>query len=157
MFYRNKAWKKKDADTTFNVTMGSYDGVELCELIGIYIKSLLKNILSKDNMGLYRDNGLFILRKIHKQQRNRIRKKIISILKNIDFKIEIVANLTEVDFLVVTFTLENNTYRPYKKPNNKLIYTGVSSNHPPQIKKQFTKIISDRLLPNYTKSLTKTP
>ena len=108
-------------------------------------------------MGLYRDNGLFILRKIHKQQRNRIRKKIISILKNIDFKIEIVANLTEVDFLVVTFNLENNTYRPYKKPNNKLIYTGVSSNHPPKIKKQFTKIISDRLLPNYTKSLTKTP
>ena len=27
----------------------------------------LKNILSKDNMGLYRDNGLFILRKINKQ------------------------------------------------------------------------------------------
>ena len=135
MFYGNKAWKKKDADTTFNVMMGSSDGVQLCELIGIYIKSLLKNILSKDNMGLYRDNGLFILRKIHKQQRNRIQKKIISILKNIDFKIEIVANLTEVDFLVVTFNLENNTYRPDKKPNNKLIYTDVSSNHPPKIKK----------------------
>ena len=148
LFYRNEAWKKKDTDTTFDVTMGSYDGADLCELIGIYIQSLLTNILSKDNMGLYRDDGLFILRKINKQQTDRVRKKIISIFKNIDFKIEIVTNLTEVDFLDVTFNLENNTYRPYKKPNDKLIYIDVSSNHPPQIKKQLTKIISDRLSRN---------
>ena len=89
--------------------MGSYDGAEFCDLIGIYIQSLLTNILSKDNMGLYRDDGLFILRKINKQQADRVRKKIISIFKNIDFKIEIVTNLTEVDFLDVTFNLENNT------------------------------------------------
>ena len=44
--------------------------------------------------------------------------------------------------------LENNTYRPYKKLNDKLIYIHVSSNHPPQIKKQITKIISDRLSQN---------
>ena len=125
--------------------MGSYDGAEVCELIGIYIQSLLTNILSKDNMGLYRDNGLFILRKINKQQADKIRKKIISIFKNINFKIEIVTNLIEIDFLGVTFNLENNTYRPYKKPNDKLIYIDVSSNHPPQIKKQLTKIVSDRL------------
>ena len=77
-------------------------------------------------MGLYRGDGLFILRKINKQQTDKIRKKIISILKSINFKIEIVTNLTEVDFLDVTFNLENNTYRPYKKPNDKLIYTDVS-------------------------------
>ena len=148
LFYENEALKKKDTDTTFDVTMGSYDGAEVCELIGIYIQSLLTNILSKDNMGLYRDNGLFILRKINKQQTDKIRKKIISIFKNINFKIETVTNLTEVDFLDVTFNLENNTYRPYKKPNDKLIYIDVSSNHPPQIKKQLTKIISDRMSRN---------
>ena len=96
-------------------------------------------------MGLYRDDGLFILRKINTQQTDGVRKKIISIFKNIDFKIEIVTNLTEVDFLDVTFNLENSTYRPYKKPNDKLIYIDVSSNHPPQIKRQLTKIISERL------------
>ena len=148
MFYENEAWKKKDTNTTFDVTMGNYDGAEVWELIGIYIQSLLTNILSKDNMGLYRDDGLFILRKINKQQTDKIRKKIISIFKNINFKIEIVTNLTEVDFLDVTFNLENNTYRPYKKPNDKLIYIDVSSNHPTQIKKQLTKIISDRLSRN---------
>ena len=131
MFYENEAWKKKDTDTTFDVTMGSYDGAELCELIGIYIQSLITNILSKDNTGLYRDNGLFILRKINKQQTDKIRKKIINIFKNIDFKIEIVTNLVEVDFLDITFNLENNKYRPYKKPNDKLVYIDASSNHPP--------------------------
>ena len=148
LFYENEAWKKKDTDTTFDVTMGSYGGAELCELIGIYIQFLLTNILSKDNMDLNRDDGLFILRKINKQQTDRIRKKIISIFRIICFKIEIVTNLIEADFLDVTFNLENNTYRPYKKPNDQLIYIDVSSNHPPQIKKQLTKIISDCLSQN---------
>ena len=66
----------------------------------------------------------------------------------IDFKIEIVTNLAEIDFLDVTFNLENNTYHPYKKSNENLIYIDVSSNHPPQIKNQITKVISDRLSQN---------
>ena len=105
--FGNEAWKKKDADITFDVTMGSYD---VAELIGINIQCLLTNILSKDNMVLYRDDGLFILCKINKQHTDRVRKELISIFKNIDFKIEVVTNLTEVDFLDVTFNLENNTY-----------------------------------------------
>ena len=46
---------------------------------------------------------------------------------------------------IKTFHLENKTYRPYKQPNDKLIYIHISSNHPPQIKKQLTKIISHSL------------
>ena len=34
---------------------------------------------------------------------------MIRIFKNINFKTEIVTNLTEVDFLGVTFNLENKT------------------------------------------------
>ena len=58
--------------------------------------------------------------------------------KDIGFniKIEISTNINEVDFLDVTFNLENNTYWPYKKPNDKLIYIHTNSNHPPQIIKQ---------------------
>ena len=60
-------------------------------------------------MGLYRDDALFILCKISKQQIDRVLKKMIRIFKNINFKTEIVTNLTEVDFLGVTFNLENKT------------------------------------------------
>ena len=88
-----KHGRKKDFDTTFDVTVGSYDGAELCRIIGINIQSLLTNILSKNNMGLYRGDGLFTIGKINKQQTGRIRKKMIIIFKNIDFQIEFVTNL----------------------------------------------------------------
>ena len=58
-------------------------------------------------------------------------KKDQSIFKSIDFKIEITINLTEADFLDVTFNLERNIYRPYKKPNDNFTHINTSSNHPP--------------------------
>ena len=33
----------------------------------------------------------------------------MSLFENVDFKIEILINLTEIDFLDVTFNLESNT------------------------------------------------
>ena len=86
--------EEKGHDSSFDVTKGSYDGGELCEWIGIYIQSLLESCLEKDQMGLYRDDGLIILRNINNQQTDKIQKKIISVFKCIDFKIEITTNLT---------------------------------------------------------------
>ena len=37
LFPDNKTWKKKTADSYFHVTMGSFDGAESCELVGLYI------------------------------------------------------------------------------------------------------------------------
>ena len=37
LFSDNKTWKKKSTDSCFNVTMGSFDGAEICELVGLYI------------------------------------------------------------------------------------------------------------------------
>ena len=54
-----------------------------------------------------------------------------------------------MDFLDVTYNLERNTYRPYKKPNDNLTYVNISSNHPPQIIKHVTKKISERLSRNF--------
>ena len=41
--------------------MGSYDGVEVCESVGIYILSTLGQRIDKKDTGLYRDDGLIIL------------------------------------------------------------------------------------------------
>ena len=53
-----------------------------------------------------------------------------------------------VDFLDVTYNLNIGTYKPYKKPNNPLLYLNKSSNHPPQIINQLPRIISYRLSRN---------
>ena len=72
--------RKKKTKALFNVTMGRYDGTKLCELISIFIQSLLESTLEKDQMVLYRDNVLITLRIINSQRREKkIRKKIISI------------------------------------------------------------------------------
>ena len=48
----------------------------------------------------------------------------------------------------VTFNLLDGTYKPYKKPNDQLLYVNTSSNHPPQIIKQLPISISNRLSNN---------
>ena len=62
-------------------------------------------------------------------------------------------NLVEVNFLEVTFNLRNGSHRPYKKSNDELKYINVSSSHPPQILKQFTTTISNRLSRNSLREL----
>ncbi len=37
LFNDGKPWTKKDSNSLFDVTMGSYDGAEICELIGLFI------------------------------------------------------------------------------------------------------------------------
>ena len=68
-------------------------------------------------MDYNRDDGFILLRNINSKQTDRLRKRIFKKFQSIGFKIEIVTNLQEVDFLDVTFNLINNTYRPYKKLN----------------------------------------
>ena len=69
--------------------MGSFDGAEIWELVGLYIQSNLENILPKTNVGLYRDDRLIILRNLNGQQMNKKRKTIIKMFKNIGFNIDI--------------------------------------------------------------------
>ena len=68
--------------------------------------------------------------------------------KDTGFSIDIQTNIKEVDFLDVMLNLQNDTYRPYKKANDKLLYIHSSLNHPPQIIKQLPNSISERLPKN---------
>ena len=94
--------------------MGSFDGAEICELVGLYIQSKLEKILPKSNFGLYRDDGLALLRNLNGQETDKVRKNIIRVFKDIGFSLEIETNLKEVDLLDISLNLRNGTYRPYK-------------------------------------------
>ena len=111
--------------------MGSFDGAEICELVGLYIQSKLEKILPKSNFGLYRDDELALLRNLYGQQTDKGSESIIGAFKDIDFSLEIETNLKKVDFLDVLPNLRNGTCRPYKKPNDRLLYIHSLSNHPP--------------------------
>ena len=69
--------------------MDSFEGNGICEPVGLYIQSNLENILPKTNFGLYRDNGLILLRNLNGQQMDKKRTTFIKIFKDIGFSIDI--------------------------------------------------------------------
>ena len=57
----------KKQNEAFDVTMGSYDGAEVCELVGLFILSELTKLIDKNSIGLYRDDGLAILKTVREK------------------------------------------------------------------------------------------
>ena len=142
LLYNNKTpWHKKSNDS-FDVTMGSFDGAETCELIGLYILSQLQDL--DINVGLYRDDGLAVSRKTPRQT-EQTKKDICKIFHKNNLKITIEANLKSVDFLDITMDLRTETHKPYMKPNNTPLYVHKKSNHPPNILKNIPDSINRRL------------
>ncbi len=66
LYHQNSPWMKRNAENTFDVTMGSYDGAETCELIGLYMLSLIAPKF-KDQVGLYRDDGIAVCKATPKE------------------------------------------------------------------------------------------
>ena len=50
-----------------------------------------------------------------------------------------------VDFLDVTFNLDDGTYKPFMKPNDSPLYININSNHPPSILENIPKSVNRRL------------
>ena len=70
----------------------------------------------------------------------------MKVMKDLGFQIEIETNLKK--YLDVTFNLKSGLYKPYKKPNDQLLYVTTSSNHPPQVIKQLPNSINRKLIEN---------
>ena len=87
-------WVKK-GDKCWDVTMGSWDGAEVCDLTGLFILSQCQNLGA--NFGLYRDDGLGECRK-RPQQIENIKKQLCNIFKENGLKITIEANKKVVHF-----------------------------------------------------------
>ena len=62
LFDNETAWTKKNQSNMFDVTMGSFDGAKVCELIGLFLLDNLSEKCGKNNVGLYRDDGLVLLK-----------------------------------------------------------------------------------------------
>ena len=146
LFHENEPWVKREGDENFDVLIGCLDGAKVCDLTGLYILSKIKSVFENQNdVGLYRDDGLGILRNLSGPQIERVRKEIIKIFKECGLSITTKTNLKVVQFLDIELDLINNTYRPYKKPNDNPMYINVKSNHPLSIIKQIPPSFNRRL------------
>ena len=64
LFNDSKAWLKKVDNEDFDVPMGCFDGAEVCELASSLILTKLCDVLQRENVGLYRDDGLVIVKQM---------------------------------------------------------------------------------------------
>ena len=91
----------------FDKTIGCYDGSEVCEVVRMYLLSLLGKRFGEENVDLYRDDGLAILKNTSGPQTDRARKDLIKLFQDNGLKITVETNLSRVDFLDVTYTPAN--------------------------------------------------
>ena len=135
-------WCRK-GQSNFDVTMGSPDGAECCELVGLFLLDQLKHM--DMSIGLYRDDGLGVVCNKTARQVDQMKKEICRIFRDNNLRATIEANLKTIDFLDITMNLEANEYQPFMKPNNTPLYVNRYSNHPPAITKNIPESVNRRL------------
>ena len=144
LFKDGTPWQKKNSADPFDVTMGSADGAETCELVGLYLLNQISTIIPSHDVGIYRDDGLAVIHKSPKETED-LKKKLCKKFKDLGLEISAEANIKTVDFLDVTFDLKTKVYKPYTKPDNKHLYVHRMSNHPPSVTKHIPQSIESRL------------
>ena len=146
LFHENSAWRKKSVEPgNFDVTMGSFDGSETAEIVGLFILNKLSLKFGIECVGLYRDDGLALMKNVTGPRAERMKKDLIKIFKTFNLKITAETNLKGTDFLDVYFNLQNGKYKPYHKPNDVPRYVHAKSNHPPVILKRIPEMIEKRV------------
>ena len=145
LFNEKIPWVKKDGSEDFDVPMGCFDGAVVYELVGTFNLNKLKNVFQNNIFGLYRDDGLAVIKGFSGPEIERLKRNVVKTFKDYGLNITIEANLHTVNYLDVTFDLQKGTYLPYRKPDNPPVYINSCSNHPSTVIKQLPKSISKGL------------
>ena len=143
LYHQNVPWKKKSTNNLFEVTMDSYDGAKTCKLMGTYMLSLITPKF-KGKVGLRHDGGLAVC-KVTSKRIEKTKQEVSNIFKSNGLKITIETNKKTINFLDITLALTSGFFKPFMKPNNKLLYIHRQSNHPPTLLKNISHNINKRL------------
>ena len=114
-------------------------GAKVWELIGIFMLSILSKHINKNHTGLYRDDGLTILKNNSGPEAEKLKKKFQKLFKEKDLDIIVQWSLKITNYLDITLNLNDGSYRPYRKPNEETNYVHINSDHPPSIIKEIPR------------------
>ena len=93
---------KKDGTEDFDVPMGCFNRVEVYELVGTFILNKLKNVFLNNTFGLYRDDGLAVIKGFSGPEIERLKRNVIKTFKDYGLNITTEVNLHAVNYLDVT-------------------------------------------------------
>ena len=82
--------------------MGSYDGAEVCDLVGLFMFNILAEKFGKENIGVYRDDGLAVIKGTSDRLADKARIDVCAIFKKFGLRILAeVVNHQDMNFLDV--------------------------------------------------------
>ena len=87
LYHNNEPWIKKDGNGEFDVTMGSYDGGKVCEVVGLFMLDIISKKYLKENIELYRDDGLSVFKNQTCHQNDKVRKELIRMFQDHHLKL----------------------------------------------------------------------
>ena len=93
------------------MSIGAYDGAKLCELVGTYMLNVLSKKYNKNDLGLHCDEGLVVLENKSGSKSEQVKKNIQKIFKEHGLDVTIQCNIKVVNYLDVTFNLNDGTYK----------------------------------------------
>ena len=143
LYHDDQVWRKSNG--LFDVTMGSYDGAQITDLVGLMLLAKMRDKFPDICFALYRDDGIGHHKRIKPQQLEKLKQQLRGFFREYTLEITVDTGLTQVNFLDVTFDLHNNTYQPYRKPNDNPLYIHTQSNHPKHIVNNVPLAINKRL------------
>ena len=141
LYSDGQPWTKK-GEEDFDIPMGSFDGAEVCELVGLYLLHLLKD--TKQDLGLYRDDMLGVTR-LRGRSLEKMKQKIQSIFQEAGLKVIGTVGLEATDFLDIFLNLRTGTHRSFVKEGDQPTYVHSQSNHPPLVLKNIGLGVNKRL------------
>ena len=135
-------WTKKNG--VFDVSVGSFDGAECCDVVGLFLLHHLKREFPLEKLSLYRDDGIGITAK-HGPQASKLEKELHAFFRRFNLRITTEVNVKRTDFLDVVLYLGTGRTAPYKKPMDNPLYVHKESSHPDTILRQIPLSVGERL------------
>ena len=132
-----------EKDGLFDVTMGTCDDAEICELLGTFLLDKISEKYDKNSIGLYREDALSVSESKSGTHLERINKRLQKTFKDFDLEIVGKFNLTIVNDLDVALNLSDGFFKPYDKLNDVIQYINKEYNHPPNLIKHLTASIQN--------------
>ena len=97
--------------------MGALDGAEVCELIGLCIIGTINESIKFERIGLYRDNGLAVLKSANGRDSECMRKRMVKTFEDNGLSISSQASIASANFFDVSLYQTTESYKPCRKPN----------------------------------------
>ena len=101
----------------FDVPMGSFNGAEICEMVGLYILNAMtagpKLIFRKNEVGLYRDNSLGIIPERGCSTRD-LNRRLKKLFMDMGLNITTDSGMKCTDFLDVELDLDSGEFCPFR-------------------------------------------